>query len=245
MNAPKVEVLRLGAPKANAIDVPFLDTLDAMLSAFIRGPAKAAVLTGTGRFFSVGLALPALVGLARPELRLFMNRFDDTMGRLFTCPKPVVAAVNGHAIAGGCVIALQCDVRLATDADVRIGLNEAQLGIGLPASVLEPLRLALPATSWLPVACEGRLFAPREATDLGLMDAVVPEAELQSRALARAEALGAVPSAAYGQIKRGLRLAAVEAMQATAPEQRERWLDTWFSDEAQGRLRDAVARLKG
>lgn len=244
MHTPRVEVLRLAAPKANAIDLPFLDRLDALLETFARGPAAAAVLTGTGRFFSVGLAMPALIGLGRADLRRFMNRFDDTMFRLFACPKPIVAAVNGHAIAGGCVIALQCDVRFATDADARIGLNEAQLGIGLPASVLEPLRQVLPPAAWVPVACEGRLFSPTEALGLGLVDALAAAADLEARAVARAEALASIPPAAYAQIKLGLRRVAIEAMQATAADQLEKWLDTWFTPEAQRRMAEAVARLR-
>ena len=79
-------------------------------------------------------------------------------------PRPIVAAINGHAIAGGCVLALQCDWRVMVDApEARIGLNETQLGIGLPTSVLEPLKLAVPPASLVPIAYEGRLFAPEEA----------------------------------------------------------------------------------
>ncbi len=241
---PAVDILRLAAPKANAIDLAFLDALERMVDQFEAGPAQAGVLTGTGRFFSVGLALPALHGLPRAEMRAFITRFGEVTERLFNCPKPVVAAVNGHAIAGGCVLALQADTRLMAEGETNIGLNEAQLGIGLPSVVLEPLRLALPPASLLPVGCEGRLFRPAEARVMGLVDAVVPAADLEARALARAAELAAVPSAAFAQIKLGVRRTAREAIRARAADETERWLDTWYTAEAQRRLGDAVAKLR-
>src|SRR5947208_1017556 len=85
---------------------------------------------------------------------------------------------KGNAIAGGCVLALQCDARICTDAQMVIGLNEVRLGIGLPSSVIEPLRLVVPASSLLPLALEGTLVSPADALRLGLVDEVVPADQL-------------------------------------------------------------------
>jgi enoyl-CoA hydratase len=167
------------------------------------------------------------------------------MTRVFACPRPIVAAINGHAIAGGCVLALQCDWRILVQADAKIGLNETQLGIGLPSSVLEPLRLQVPAASLLPIAYEGKLFSPPEALALGLVHELSPAGELEARATERAQALAQVPAAALAQVKLGLRRATVEIIRRDAEGESERWLDTWFSPEGQRRLNAAVQRLRG
>jgi enoyl-CoA hydratase len=240
-----VALLRLHGKKANAMTAELLDALERLVDDFEKSPARAAVLTGYERYFSAGLALPSLVDLERPAMRRFIDRFGAVMLRVFACPRPIVAAINGHAIAGGCVLALQCDWRMMIDGEARIGLNETQLGIGLPSSVLEPLKLGVPPASLVPVAMEGRLFAPAEALALGLVHELAPAAELEARATARARALAAVPSMGSAQVKLGLRRGALDTIARHADEETERWLDTWFSPEAQARLRETVARLRG
>jgi enoyl-CoA hydratase len=238
----EVAVLRLENGKANSISPVFLERLQRLLGEI--GDARAAVMIGQGSAFSAGLDLPALVGLDRPAMRSFILGFDEVMLRVFELAVPVVAAVNGHAVAGGCVLALQADVRIGADREARIGLNETQLGIGLPAVVLETLRAQVPGPSLAAVALEGRLVSPREALQLGLLHEVVPEAELLPRALARAAALAALPPAGVRMVKASLRRAAAAAARAAEESEAERWLDTWFAEESRGKLREAVARLK-
>jgi enoyl-CoA hydratase len=239
-----VAILRVQGGKANAMSVELLESIVRLVDDFAAGPARAAVITGYERFFSAGLALPALIDLDRASMRRFIGRFDEIMLRIFSCEKPIVAAINGHAIAGGCVLALQCDWRVMIDDEAKIGLNETQLGIGLPATVLEPLRLQVPPSSLLAVAYEGRIVTPAEALELGLVHELAPARDLEPRALVRARALAAVPAAAVAQVKLGLRRGAIEAMRRNAADEAERWLDTWFSTAAQERLGRAVAQLK-
>jgi Delta3-Delta2-enoyl-CoA isomerase len=238
----QVAVLRLENGKANSISPAFLERLQRLLGEI--GDARAAVMVGQGSAFSAGLDLPALVDLDRPAMRSFILGFDEAMLRVFELPVPVVAAVNGHAVAGGCVLALQADVRIGADRDARIGLNETRLGIGLPAVVLETLRAQLPGPSLAAIALEGKLVSPREALQLGLLHEVVPEAELLARAVARAAALAALPPAGVRMVKASLRRGAAAAARAAEESEAERWLDTWFAEESRLRLREAVARLK-
>jgi enoyl-CoA hydratase len=190
----QVAVLPMRAGKANAIGTAFLDQLSAQLDAVESSGASALVLTGEGTAFSAGLDLPEVSGLDRAQLERFICNFSEVMLRVFTLPMPVVAAINGHAIAGGCVLALQADVRLAAAGDYRIGLNEVQIGLGLPAVVLETLRAQVSPASLGPVALEGRLLAPEEARALGLVEAVVPPAVLLEQARGRAAGLAALAS---------------------------------------------------
>lgn len=238
----EVALLRLENGKANSISPLFLERLQRLLAEI--GDARAAVMIGQGSAFSAGLDLPALVDLDRAAMRSFILGFDEVMLRVFELPVPLVAAVNGHAVAGGCVLALQADVRIGADRDARIGLNETRLGIGLPAVVLETLRAQVPGPSLQALALEGKLVSPREALQLGVLHEVVPEAELLPRAMARAAALAALPPAGVRMVKASLRRAVAASARAAEESEAERWLDTWFAEESRVRLREAVGRLK-
>jgi enoyl-CoA hydratase len=240
-NGP-VALLRLENGKANAMGPSFLERLDGLLGQI--GDARAAVITGQGSAFSAGLDLPSLIDLDRATMGRFILRFSAVMLRVFELPIPMVAAVNGHAVAGGCVLALQSDVRIGADRDARIGLNETQLGIGLPAAVVETLRWQVPGPSLAAMALEGRLFSPREALQSGVLHELVPEGELLQRSLQRASLLAALPPAGVRMVKQSLRRPAAAAARADEAAEAERWLDTWFAAGSQDRLRQTVARLK-
>lgn len=239
-----VASLKLSGGKANALSSEVLDQLERLIDGFERSPARAAVLTGYERFFSAGLAMPLLFPLDRPAMTAAIEKFSRVMMRVFACEKPIIAAINGHALAGGCVLALECDYRIMVDDPAaKIGLNETQLGIGLPAIVIEPLRLQVPAASIVPIAYEGGVFAPQVALRLGLVDELVPAADLDARAAAKARTLAALPSAGVAQVKRAVRRPAIERIERVAAEETELWLDTWFSKDARDRLGAAVAKL--
>jgi enoyl-CoA hydratase len=241
----EVALLRLRGGKANAMSADFLAGVQRLFDAVESSDAAAVVLTGYEGYFSAGLALPLLVNLDRPAMATFIDLFGNTMLRVFRCERPVVAAINGHAIAGGCVLALQADARLIAEGKPKIGLNEVRLGIGLPATVIEPLRLQVPPTSLTPIALDGALFTPDEALRLGLVHEVLPADQLLARAVARARELARSPLPGYAQAKRALRRPAVDAILAHGAAEREAWLDTWFSDTARVRLLDVVAKLGG
>jgi enoyl-CoA hydratase len=241
-NVDGVVLLRMEAGKANALGPEFLAALERTLEEAEAQGAPALVITGYGAYFSAGLDLPALQPLSRPEMKALIATFCRTMLRLFSMPLPVVAAVNGHAVAGGCVLALQADVRILAEGEARFGLKEAQLGIGLPALVVETLRSQVPFTSLVPVALEGHLFAPAEALRLGLVEAVVPPERLLPAAIARGQELARVPRTAYAQIKGALREPVRRRIRHGADAD-EAWLDSWFSEEGRRRVGAMVEEL--
>jgi len=240
-----VAVLRLEAGKANAIDTALLDRLEAGRAAALAGPARALVVTGYERFFCAGLDLVGLSTLDRPAMGAFMRRFNQVMGDLFACPLPVVAAVNGHAIAGGCVLAMCADQRVLVDGGARLGTNEVPLGVGLPPSALEPIRWQLTPAVAFRVLLRGELFEPDEALELGLVQELAPADAVLERAVARAAELGALPGPAFAQAKEALRRPATAAIRGLTDADEAAWLDTWFSPEARANVAAAVARLGG
>lgn len=239
-----VALLTMRAPKANAIGTAWLARMDVLLADLESRAPAAMVLTGEGRAFSAGLNLPEVTQLDAAGLQRFILGFTRTMLRISALPWPVVAAVNGHAIAGGCVLAMQADERIMAEGEGRIGLNEIQLGLGLPAVILETLRWQVPPSSLLPVAVEGELFDPQRARSLGLVHEVVGPGQLLSRARERALHLGSLPGPAFRHIKHNLRQPAREAIERRAVEDAAAWVETFFSPQGQERLRAAVARLK-
>jgi enoyl-CoA hydratase len=238
-----VATLQMDFGKGNSMSAEMLSTLDARWAEIEASRARAVVLTGAERFFSGGLALPTLVTLDRPAMRAFIELFASVMMRVHRYPLPVVAAVNGHAIAGGCVLALQCDWRVIADGDLKIGLNEVQLGIGLPSIVVESLRAQVPPASVMPIALEGKLFSPQRALELGLVHEVAEPARLAARARERALELAQIPSSGYAQVKAALRRPGLETVVRDGAKETERWLDSWFSEAGRARIEATVARL--
>lgn len=239
-----VALLTMRAPKANAIDEGWLSRMDQLLAQLESRPPASLLLTGEGRAFSAGLNLPQVTQLDRAGLQRFILHFSRTMLRIFSLPWPVVAAVNGHAIAGGCVLAMQADVRLMAEGEGRIGLNEIQLGLGLPAVILETLRAQVPVASLLPVAVEGELLDPQRARSLGLIHEVVVSEQLLPRASERALQLGNLPGAAFRQIKRSLRQPTRDVAERRLVDDAAEWVETRFSAEGQARLEAVLARLR-
>jgi enoyl-CoA hydratase len=238
----QVAVLRMDFGKANAIGEGFLERMSALLDEVSRRKARALVLTGDGRIFCAGLDLPALLDRSAEEIGGFIDRFSNFMLRVFEMPIPVVAAVDGHAVAGGCVLALQTDFRIMSAGT--IGLNEVRIGVGLPAVVLETLKLQVSAPALRTIALEGRLFEPDAALRIGLVDEVVPPDRLMARAMEKAHEMGALPAISFARIKHSLRAPVAEAARRGAEIDKKTWATGFASPEAQAILREVVERLR-
>lgn len=237
-------LIRLTCGKANALNPRSLAAIERSLDEAAGGGARGVILTGYERFFSAGLDLVTLYGLERDAMDAFMGWFDAVMLRVFAFPRPVVAAVGGHAVAGGAVLALACDARVMRGDAGRFGLNEIRLGVPFPASALEIIRYAIPAAAVEPALYEGELLEPREALARGFLTAVVDDDVIETahRTCAR---LAAAPAGAYEIIKAALKGPAVERAQATLGPLRRAFVDAWYAPEARRRVGEIRARLGG
>ena len=239
-----IAVLRMNDGKANAMNPAFLDSLDRALDECGSPEPAAILLTGFGGFFSAGLDLPLLVGFDRPAMEAFLRHFHESLVRLFAWPRPVVAAVNGHAIAGGCILAMQADARVMARGNFKIGVNELSLGLALPSIVVETFRIRLGEAKLGAVALGSLLHSPEEALEAGLVDALASPEELEARAREKLAPWAAAPPEAFALVKGMLRRRAVAAMETHLEEDSRRWLDVWFLPAARRRLEETVAKLQ-
>ncbi|MDE2712283.1 MAG: enoyl-CoA hydratase/isomerase family protein [Acidobacteriota bacterium] len=227
---------------ANALDPVLVARLRASLDE-AEASGRPLVLTGNDRFFSAGLDLAGLPE-DRGEMGAFVDAFDELVRRLFLFPCPTVAAVNGHAVAGGAILATACDVRIGATGAYRIGVSEVQLGVIFPAVAFEVLRAAIPPERTAEVLLRGRLTGPEDALANGFLHELAEPESLAVRAAERAEELGALPREAYAHTKRELRGGFADRALSQAAAKRERFLDTWFSGESKARRTAILGRGK-
>ncbi|MBI4605187.1 MAG: enoyl-CoA hydratase/isomerase family protein [Planctomycetes bacterium] len=237
-----VGVLRLDNPPAHALSGALIAELEERLRALERDPPGALVLTASGgRFFSAGLDLTEVDRLERPAFEAFLDRFIGAVLWLFRFPRPVVAAVNGHAVAGGAILALAAERRIAARGPALFGLNEVQVGVPLPGPLFEVVRSALGAAQAAEVLLEGRNLDVDGALRAGFANEAVEPADLERRAVALAAKLERIPRAAYGRMKALLRAEAEERIARAARD--DPFVDIWFSPEARRAREAACAAL--
>jgi enoyl-CoA hydratase len=245
LEAGRVATLAIDRPPANALTREFfVELADVLARLAAASDVRALVITGTGRFFSAGLDLFAVFADDAPGFREFTVRFDAGFAALFAFPKPVVAAVNGHAVAGGAVLAAAADFRLMAEGEGRVGLTEILLGLPFPVSVLEIVRTACGGPSLRELLYHGRTYLPAEAAARRLVDEVVPAADLAARARALAEELAGRGAAAFAATKRALRAQALARMTAAAPGDDPTW-DVWRAPATRTAVEAYRARALG
>jgi enoyl-CoA hydratase len=237
-----VTVLRMAHGKANALDLEFCEALTAQLDECDRSPSTSAlVLTGSGRMFSAGVDLLRLVDGGAPYVRVFLPAVNRLFQRLFVFSKPLVTAVNGHAIAGGCVMAFTGDARLMARDSGRIGIPELLVGVPFLVVPLEIMRFAAPVQHLQTFAYRGVTLAADEALERGLTDRVADPERLLDEAITAAQSLAALPPSAFRLTKAQLRDPALQRMNARATIDAE-IQDVWATDRTLAIIRDYIGR---
>jgi enoyl-CoA hydratase len=214
-----IAVLRLAHGPVAAMDVELCRAISEQFRGLVTDPARAVVVTGTGLTFSAGVDLRRYLDEGPPYVERFLPALSDAFRAAFELPKPVVSAVNGHAIAGGCVLAACADTTLMADGDGRIGVPEVKVGVPFPRVALEVVRYAVGDVAARRLIVGARTYRPAEAQAIGLVDEVVPPDELLSRAVAAARALATdVPPDTFAATKGQLRRESCERMARYADE---------------------------
>lgn len=232
----EVVVLTFNHGPVNALDLELLSALPGALADTGDAPV---VLTGAGRCFSAGVDLKRIVDGGAPYVEEFLPALSAAVLAVFDHPRPVVAAVNGHALAGGCVLAAACDVRLMSGGT--IGLTELSAGVPFPTVPLEVMRHAAGSAVSRLVLTAVRLD-PVAAHGIGLVDEVVSD-DLLGAAVRRAAALAGTPGAVYARAKRQLRAPAHERIAARRDLDDPGVVALWSDAGTLAYLRDFLASL--
>jgi enoyl-CoA hydratase len=231
----EVVIMRLHHGKVNALDLELLLAItDAMHSV---DQASAVVITGTGSAFSAGVDLQRIVAGGPSYVREYIPALSESVMAIFDHAGPVVAAVNGHAIAGGCVIAAACDIRLMSQG--KIGLAELSVGVPFPRVPIEIMRHAIgPAVG--PLVLTAPLLDPAQAKSIGLVQDVCEADVLLDSAVDCARRMARIPAYVFSFSKRELHQPARDRITAHGGDE-EAVLEMWSSD----RTRDGIIRYLG
>jgi len=237
-----IAIVTMGHGKANALDIEFCDAMATRFTELRKSPAKAVVLTGQGQIFSAGVNLKRLSEGGADYVRRFLPSLHRLFDAVFFHPKPVVAAVNGHAIAGGCVLACCADRRIMTREPGRIGVTEILVGVPFPALAFEIMRHATPPYFFSETILSGATFPAEAAAHRGWINETVEPALLMSRAMVAAQELVSLSPAAFTQTKMQIRQPVTERLQRSGAEIDKAVTEIWAAPATLDYIRDYAAR---
>jgi len=237
-----VAILALDRPPANAFSPELVSELAARVSESAQ--ARAVVLTSINpRIFSGGWDLPRVSLLPRAEMEDFVEAYFDLVRRIFVSDGPFLAALPGHAIAGGLIVAAAADERYVADDPARVGLSEVALGVPLPACCLEIFRYVIGPRAMERLTASAENMPVERALAIGLVDRAVPTSDLLSSAVERASALARGGRPAYAETKRRARAETLARFDAAR--QDDPFLDYWFAADARQRIAALIEKLTG
>ena len=202
------------------------------------------VLTSVSdKFFSIGFDIPALYDLPTKEFTTIYRAFNQLCLDLYTFPKPTVAGIKGHAIAGGTILALCCDYRFIAVGHKLMGLNEIRLGVPVPYLADLILQQVVGSRIARQVVESGELYPAVELADLGLVDGVLLLDQVLPRAIEKANFLGALPQDAFALIKNNRVEGVVRNFNQYRQEKEKQFIDSWYSPAARELLKAAMDRF--
>jgi 3,2-trans-enoyl-CoA isomerase len=235
----EIATLMLNKGNVNALNGAVLDQLRTHLKALENDQeVRAVILTGAGKFFSFGFDVPEFLSFTKEQFAEFVTNFTDLYAYLFLYPKPVVAALNGHAVAGGCVLALACDYRVMVNEKAKIALNEISFGSAVFAGIAEMLRFCVGSANAARILYSGAMYTAQEAKSFGLVDEATTEQDLMTAARKAALDLGSKNPPAFVTVKSLLRKpVAEEILRREAASIRE-FIDIWYSEATWANLQN-------
>jgi enoyl-CoA hydratase len=230
--ADGIAVITLDKPPVNAVDLVLVRDSEECLKSVENDPdVRAIVITGNGKCFSAGLDLKTVPYYSSAEQREMVEILNRIVAWLYGFPLPTVAAINGHAIAGGFILAIACDYRIGTNAACKLGVTESRVGIPFPVSTMEVLRAEMAPAAARRMTLVGRTMNAQEALANGVLDEIQPPEGVLARAREVAADLGSMPSEAYSKIKRQLRGEAIARMEDAIQNGSDPLLQMWIADE--------------
>jgi len=235
-DADGIRVLKLAHGKVSAIDIELGEAVAAELKAAMEPSVKAVIVTGSGSSFSAGVDLFRLIKDGPDYGRRFLPVLDELLRATLTFPKPIVAAVNGHAIAGGCILAAACDHRIMTEGAGRIGIPELAVGVPFPALPLQIMAARVSDGHLRDLVYTGRTVQVDEAKAVGLIDEKCPAGMLIDRATEVAQRLASIPAGAFALTKEAFYAPILERTRQLA-DLNARVVDAWLQQHTYDTIR--------
>jgi enoyl-CoA hydratase/carnithine racemase len=241
----RVAIVKLDRAVTNAIDGEMVADLQTTLNSLrTDDDVRGVVLTGSNdKFFSIGLDIPVLFEFDVNEFRSFYRSFNQVCVEMLRFPKPLVAAISGHAIAGGLILALCCDYRLIAEGRKLVGLNEIKLGVPVPYVADCMLRTLIGFGKAREVMDHGTFYEPYDARQLGLVDEIYPAEDLVERTIKCVGQLAEYDSSAFSAIKQNRLEPVLTDIEAHIDNQETLFVDLWFSKETRKRLKEAIKKF--
>lgn len=239
----EIRELRLNRPPANALSPELITALRKAFESAPQDGARALVLSGAPGIFSGGLDVPRLLTLDPHGIADVWLDFYDLLRAMAISPIPLVAAITGHAPAGGTVLALFCDRRIAAEGEWKIGLNEVQVGLMLPPVIFAALRRVVGVREAERLGVGGLLVSPSEAAKVGLVDEVVPPDSVVERAFEWCRFILSLPPRAMMATRRKARQDLMAIFEQDLKQEIQEVTASWWSDETQAVLRSLAERL--
>lgn len=240
-----VAIVELKRGITNPIDLQLVNELANALHEIKRDPGMHGLVLSSSshKFFSIGFDIPNLFELDKEDFKHFYRAYNQACLDLYTLPKPTVAAVTGHAIAGGCILALCCDYRYIAEGRRLMGLNEVKLGVPIPYvgdSILRSITSERNATE---IMYGGEFYQPAELLQMGVVDQVLPIEQLKEKTVEKVNLLGAFPREAFAMIKRNRVEAVEEQILSRLEEKQLYFVECWYSEEGRKRIREAMDKF--
>ena len=237
-----IAVLQMSYGKANAIDLEFCQGIEEQLEEIRKSSAKALVLTGEGNIFSAGLDLVRVLEGGSEYCQALVPALSTAFEKLFFFPKPVVVAVNGHAIAGGCLMACTGDHRIMSNGRGKIGIPELLVGVPFPTSALEMMRFVTDSRRLQVLMFGGATYLPEDAVEMGLVDELAVASELMDVAVEKAERLGSLTPQVFAASKRQIRQPVLDLIRDGQSKFEQSISDIWGDPETLDSIRNYVSQ---
>ncbi len=238
-NSAGVGTIRMDDGKVNAMDLTFCRMLTDSLRTIEQTDASAVLLTGNHRVFSAGVDLKKLLKLKDQQRDEFLRALIECFETAFRFPKPMVAAVNGAAIAGGCALALACDLRLLARG-VKIGMPEQRLGVPLPTVAVEIMRFSLGNRGTQDVVFAGKTFVNEDAISAGLVDRLCTPAQLSEESMKAVRSLAGLPESVFRITKRQLRAPVMDRLAVQSPQFDPEVMKVWSHPETDAMIQQYI-----
>jgi enoyl-CoA hydratase/carnithine racemase len=240
-----IGVLTLDRGVTNALNMDLVEELNAILQKVKSDVSIQGLVleSSNDKFFCIGFDIPQLISLPRVEFTRFYRSINSMFLELYAMPKPTMAVITGHAIAGGCILALVSDYRYIAEGRKLMGLNEIQLGVPVPFIADCILRDLVGVRYSREIMESGDFYASDQSLEMGMVDKIFPIEEVRTAAKEKVLALSEMPSQALAMIKANRVDGVVEKVMKLNAAKEEAFIDRWYADDTRRLLQEAVSKF--